>query len=40
MLTVFMVGLVTLWGSKLEQAVPEVLDPMERTHIGAVLEEL
>lgn len=34
-----MVGLMTLWGHKLEQTAPEGLHTVEGTHIGAVLEE-
>jgi len=33
-------GLVTPWGPTLEQPVPEGLDPVGRTHAGAVCEEL
>ncbi|PKU40981.1 hypothetical protein llap_8718 [Limosa lapponica baueri] len=38
--TGLLAGLVTPWGPTLEQYVPEGLYPMERTHAGAVHEEL
>jgi len=33
-------GIVTLWGLTLEQSVSEGLHPLQRTHAGAVHEEL
>lgn len=36
----FLAEFVTLWGPTLEVSVPEGLGPMERTHTGAVCQEL